>query len=596
MASEQHAYAYSMQDAYTLGDKYLVKISQDTGNQNQCFLAAKLCYLLPTIDHPRNDKEYIKPQKLMDLEQLKSKYKITCDQIKEKFPNEVLGLLKAFYAVWLPEIRQYLKERILTRINKRQDAFMVIFQKFSSQRLDVSHIKNAILKRHNDDVDAWDGPEFQHLKMENNQRGKNVDYLTAVKDKDGYKKRCANSQDNWSKKGQYDAEFFVVCIQKAREAFGSDMALRVQFGKEILEEKVKFKSSPKTYLILNSWMFSRVNCPSLTAIAALLDIDKSKCNGGGGGQQKRDNLMRLCQKQCSIHCRENANDMKEDNISTMPFSSDSTIETTSNRSNDRNQQQLNVHHNNNNVMPNTSSFRSTSTQYGSTIASTSTQYGSTSSELMSVDRNQSPQTTFTGNNNNNNNQPQQPSFNGTNQSGYMGNNQILQIPQHIDHQQYQMVVASHSQHVGIQHNIIHPVYQQQSQHPHINNMMNRNNNNYNQYRLHHDPQTQQQLVSHPQHNNNNNHIINQQHASIPFSSSHQQQQMVYNRHDVHCQQYQQPSTQQQYTNNNMMHGNNNYNQPNQQNNNNYNDSDMVAASRSCADCGAKNGCAHRGYN
>ena len=114
---------YSVQKSFDLGDHFRNILKDETvihENKSQMFLAAKLCYTLPSIrEHPLNDfyhstqsrttKYNQNSKKLADLEEWKSTAKFTITREPKAIPRECLHLIKSFYVPWLNHLKPDLR-------------------------------------------------------------------------------------------------------------------------------------------------------------------------------------------------------------------------------------------------------------------------------------------------------------------------------------------------------------------------------------------------------------------------------------------------------------------------------------------------------
>lgn len=122
MACLNEKVVYSCPKSYELGDYYrdICRDPNNCDNRAQMFLAAKLCYTLPTIrEHPQNEhykntqqhsNQYSKNSlKLSELEHWKSMKKLVIPREPKAIPRECLHLIKSFYVPWLEDLRPDLR-------------------------------------------------------------------------------------------------------------------------------------------------------------------------------------------------------------------------------------------------------------------------------------------------------------------------------------------------------------------------------------------------------------------------------------------------------------------------------------------------------
>jgi len=176
-------------------------------------------------------------------------------------------------------------------MKKRQTGLIEVFDEFqiNTDALDIESVKTAYLDQHIGHIQKWQGPVFQHLQLRTKDK-KLTDCLSVVYDRKGYDKRCNNSQEDWYRK--YDGKFLAYCINEAAQSFGT-MALKAQFGLNLLMKKIKFIKSKETYLIPNTWIFGNSYSSLLIALTDLLDIDKTPFKGSAGKPQKRKRLLQI---------------------------------------------------------------------------------------------------------------------------------------------------------------------------------------------------------------------------------------------------------------------------------------------------------------
>eukprot|EP01084_Bolivina_argentea_P028506 52985_1 len=343
---------YSQKLAYKLGTKFQNEI-QNADDKTQWYLSAKLCFILPTIKfHPHYNSELVNKQKLILLQKVKQEYKIIFTaKYQCKIPNDVLCILKSFYYPWLIDIKHTLKERGTKHIELRKNGLIQVFKQvlgdIHKYPLNVEFIKNRFLQEHLTYITNWNGPYFRDLKIRNDKEQNQC--LTVLNDYDGYKKRCNNSQEEFTKK--YEGKFIAVFIFNVLNLINVTRRVKIQFILVLLQKEIQFKATRKTFLVPNSWIFDCRHNDILKQLTEFIGKNETKFKNKSGLKENRKTLINIFQNEFNEYKnKQHKNDveMKENdnNIppSISPIHSISNVEMKmDNNNNSHNFQNTNPH-------------------------------------------------------------------------------------------------------------------------------------------------------------------------------------------------------------------------------------------------------------